>query len=257
MIGDGMDLQLKNKRVLLVGVGHGIGQAIARAYSEEGAKLCLISRDGNVLDSLMESIGGAKFGHDSFVADLMNDETRDEVINKLINSYKYFDIVIHNIGSSMQVKDCLAPLSVWQKVWMLNAGIAIAINSKLLPAMIKNNWGRIIHISSISANTLRGSAAYASAKAYLNAYTTTLGRAVAKNNVVVSAILPGAVAFKNGYWDKTRANNPEKYSQYLDEHQAIGRMGNPEEIASFALFLGSDQASFAIGAQIPVDGGSM
>lgn len=69
--------------------------------------------------------------------------------------------------------------------------------------------------------------------------------------------MPGAVTFYDGYWDKVLKTNPDKYYGFLKEHQAISRMGSPEEIANFALFLGSEKASFAAGALIPVDGGNM
>jgi len=141
------------------------------------------------------------------------------------------------------------------------------MNHYLLPPMLERGWGRVIHVSSISARTLRGNGLYSSAKAFLNSYVTTLGRELAASGVVVSAVMPGAVAFEGSYWDKRwqdtaprpdgERNGREICMDYLRHHQAANRFGTPEEIADLVLFLSSSQASFMQGCIIPVDGGSM
>ena len=76
------------------------------------------------------------------------------------------------------------------------------MNSVLIPTMIERGNGRVIHISSISAVMLRGNPLYASAKAFLNAYVTTVGRQLASTGVLLCSVMPGAVAFPGSYWDK-------------------------------------------------------
>ena len=98
------------------------------------------------------------------------------------------NIVVHCVGGSLVSRNALGTLQEWQHAWYFNAGLAIDMNNKLIPPMIEKQWGRVIHISSISAKTLRGNPLYASAKAYLDAYVTTVGRELASTGVSLAAV---------------------------------------------------------------------
>lgn len=252
-----MELGIKGKKVLIVGLGKGIGKAIVRAYADEGAYLTVLSRDKRNLKKIIDEIGGKKCRHSYLAVKLMEYGVPKNTAEKLISENICFDIVVHNIGGSLGIRDPLGQVEDWNKVWRLNTGIAIEMNNILIPPMIKQNWGRIIHISSISSRILKGAPQYCCAKAYLNAYVITVGRHFAKKGIVMSAILPGAVEFENSYWAEIKETNKGKYYGFLNEHQAINRMGTPEEIAAFALFMGSEQVRFASASIIPVDGGNM
>jgi 3-oxoacyl-[acyl-carrier protein] reductase len=123
--------------------------------------------------------------------------------------------------------------------------------------MIDKGWGRVIHISSISAVMLRGNPLYASAKAFLNAYVTTVGRTFASSGVVISAVMPGAVAFPGSYWDQYKVTDPVRCEDFLRHHQAANRFGTTKEIADVVLFMASEKASFMQAALVPVDGANM
>ena len=73
------------------------------------------------------------------------------IVRRYIPNFGNIDIVIHNVGGALGFKNPLGPIDQWNKVWYFNAGIAIEMNALLIPKMIENNWGRIVHISSISA----------------------------------------------------------------------------------------------------------
>jgi 3-oxoacyl-[acyl-carrier protein] reductase len=253
-----MDLGIKGKRVLIIGVGSGIGKSIALAFAGEGAVVTAISRDEQNLKKLISEMkGGKSSGHSYLATELLSEGNPRKTAIKLIKDHKRFDIVVHNIGHHLGIREPLAPVKDWQLIWQLNAGIGIEMNEILIPPMIEQGWGRVIHLSSISAIILRGSPQYCTSKAYLNAYITTVGRYLADKGVVMASVMPGAVEFKGGYWDEIKKSNPGKYYGFLKEHQAIGRMGTPEEIASFVVFVGSVHSSFATGTNIPVDGGNM
>ena len=259
-----MDFGIKDKRVLVTGASRGIGAAIARAFAGEGCKVSILARQEANLKQVFEEMGGAKKGHSFLAMDLMEDQAPTKALNKFLKGNDPFDIVVHNIGGACGCKDFLAPVKDWLQVWQFNAGIAIEMNALLVPLMQKQRWGRIIHISSVSAKLgeprfrpYGGALPYAAAKAYLNAYVQGLGRELAESNVVVTALMPGVILCEGKYWDKLRNTNPELVNDFLKHHCPIGRFGKPEEIASFAVFLGSQQASFAAGSIIPVDGGRM
>jgi 3-oxoacyl-[acyl-carrier protein] reductase len=252
-----MNFNISGKSVLVVGASKGIGRAIAKAYAEEGAIVTAIARSESQLKSLIEEIGGPNSVHRYFVFDMMETGMPTKASQLLLEDYKYFDIVIQCIGGIYKSRDPFSSIEFWINEWIFNVGIAIEMNNILIPPMVKRGWGRIIHISSISSKMLRGNVLYTCAKSYLNAYVINMGRLLANKGIIVSALMPGAVEFKDSYWEKIRNNNPDKYFGFLKEHQAIGRMGKPEEIAAFAVFLGSEQASFAAASLITVDGGNM
>jgi 3-oxoacyl-[acyl-carrier protein] reductase len=252
-----MELGIAGRKALVVGASKGIGRAIAVAFAGEGAEVTDVARSDELLGALVAEMGGGSAGHDLFATDLMADGAPHTTAERLLQQRGPFDIVVHSVGGPLDVRDPLSPVELWRRVWQFNVGIAIEMNELLIPPMIERNWGRVIHISSISAVMLRGAPPYACSKAYLNAYTKTIGRALADRGVVVSAVLPGAVAFEGSYWDKFVKEGHPRVEDFLRHHQAVGRMGTPEEIACFALLLGSELAGFAQAAVVPVDGGNM
>jgi len=257
-----MDLGIKNKRVVITGGSRGIGAEIARHFAKEGCRLSLIARNRKNLESMMDEVGGAREGHDFLDLDLRGRNTPNKAVNKLLSKHESIDIVVHNVGGGLGVKNPLAEAKDWYEVWKFNVGIAIEMNRVLIPPMKKKRWGRIIHISSISAVTggtmikpYGGAPAYSCAKAYLNMYTKVIGRELAKDNVIVSAVMPGTILSKGKHWDKMRKKNPEMVEKYLEQYHAIERFGRAEEIAPFVLVLASEYSTFAAGSILPVDGG--
>ena len=252
-----MDLGIAGKRVLVTGASQGLGRAISLDFAKEGCKVAVIARRADRLLELVAEMGGEECGHSYCAIDLMTDKGPTRAVKELTTRNGYFEIVVHNVGGTLNVKNPLSLAEEWYRVWRFNVGIAIEINALIIPPMQEQGWGRVIHISSISAESVRGSAPYAAAKAYVNAYVKGLGRAVAPTGVVVSALMPGAFISEEGDWDRIRKNNPTMMEDFLRHHHAIGRLGTPEEISPFVLFMASQFVTFATAAVIPVDGGTM
>jgi len=252
-----MDLGIKGKNTLIVGASKGIGRNIATAFAKEGARLTVIARSEDLLKELVEEISQYNdLDHKYYVADLM-EENPNELAKKWLEERGVFDIVVHNVGGSLVSRNALGTIEEWTHAWMFNAGLAIDMNNVLIQPMIDKGWGRVVHISSISAKMLRGNPLYASSKAFLNAYVTTVGRTVAPTGVVMSAVMPGAVAFEGSYWDNFTRTDPARCEDFLRHHQAVNRFGTTQEIADAVLFMASEQASFMQSALIPVDGANM
>lgn len=252
-----MHLGINKKHVLVVGASKGIGRSIAIGMAKEGAKLVIVARSEELLKQTAEeakSLGAESANYE--VCDIMECNTQ-EFAEYLLNKYGAFDIVVHNVGGSLISRDHLAGADDWNYALKFNAVASIDMNSKLIPPMIKQGYGRVIHISSISAIMLRGNPLYASAKAFLNAYVTTVGRQLAPTGVVMCSVMPGAVAFENSYWDKSVKAQDPKVDDFLRHHQAVNRFGTPEEIADMVLFLASEKSSFMQATNIPVDGANM
>ena len=236
-----MDLGLENKSVLIVGASKGIGKGIAMGFAQEHCRIVAVARTESLLvQAQTEALkqGAASFDYE--VRDIMNCDTK-ALARELMQKYGEFDVVVHNVGGALK----------------FNATAAIDMNSELIPPMVERGRGKVIHISSISAVMLRGNPLYASAKAFLNAYVTTVGRQLAPTGVMLCSVMPGAVAFEGSYWDKFIKEGHPRVEDFLRHHQAINRFGTPEEVANMVLFLASDKAAFMPAANIPVDGANM
>ena len=123
--------------------------------------------------------------------------------------------------------------------------------------MIKRQWGRIVHLSTLSATTYQGHAAYVSAKCALEGYVKSVSREVSKDNVILSAVAPGAIYTEGRYFAKIQKENPALLEEYLRAHLPIKRLGTTEDVGFAVAFLCSEQASYMAGAIVPVDGGWM
>lgn len=262
MEGNSMELGIKGKRVLITGGSRGIGAAIATDFANENCKVSIVSRDVASLKSKIKELGGESKGHEYIVSDLRDCGEPTRVAKELLARHQKIDIVVHNVGGALSQKDPLGCVEDWISVWQFNVGIAIEMNAVLIPEMKKKGWGRVVHISSISGElgdplleSFGGSLPYATAKAYLNAYIKGLGREMAKDNVVVTGVMPGAVLSKGKHWDKLNKENPTLVDKFLNQYYPIARFASGEEISPFVVLLASDKASFAAGSIIPVSGG--
>ncbi len=252
-----MELGLKDKHVFLTGGSRGIGRAAGLAFAKEGARVTAIGRDQARVDDVASELAEIGPDHSALCHDLEKEEAIVLAIERAEEHAGPIEIILHNIGGSLAVRDLLSPKSEWIKVWQHNVGVAIDINNLLVPKMVTAGWGRIVIMSSRAAVEFGGAGPYAAAKAYLNAYITTLGRELASKGVLCNGIMPSAIIAKGNSWDKAQKQDPEFVKEFLNAHQSIGRLGVPEDLIPFILLLASEANTFAAGSIISVDGGSM
>ena len=249
-----MNFKIRNKFALVTGASRGIGEEICRSLAKEGAKIIACSRNKKDLKKLISSLPNSN-KHFLINIDLSNYSNVKKLIKIIKNKKIQPDIIVNNLGGNLGFTNPLGSSEEWRKVMFLNTEVAIELNRSFIPNMIKKKWGRICHISSISAIENQGPPAYCASKAALNAYVRSLARYVAEKNVILTSVMPGAVFTKGGYWDKQSKKNPKKVKKYLAERMAIKRFGKVTEISEIVKFLCSDQASFFVGSNVLVDGG--
>lgn len=247
-----MDLGIKNKKALVTGAGRGIGKSIAINLAKEGAKVVVVSRTESYLKEVLEEMGGEEKGHYMIVCDLTKEGESQRVFEELKEKFWEPDILVNNLGGTLDIKDPFCSIEDWRRVYRINLEVAIELNNLVIPNMKKKAWGRIVNVSSVAAKENQGPVTYCSAKAALNAYTRSMGRLLSPEGIIMVAIMPGAVFTKGGYWDKVSSEYAE---QYVEDRMAIKRFGTPDEISKVVTFFCSEQASFCVGSLMMVDGG--
>lgn len=248
-----MNLQIEGKVALVTGAGRGLGHGICTSLANEGVTIIGCSRTESDLEKLRNLLKGDK--HDFINLDLSEMDGPSQLIDFVRKKGFSPDIIVNNVGGNLNLTDPLGPLNEWQQVMRLNIEIAIELNREFIPDMKKKKWGRICHISSISALENQGPPSYCAAKAALNAYIRSLGRFVSPYNVILTGVMPGAVLTEGGYWDEASRERPEHVAKYLTERMAIKRFGTISEISELVTFMCSEHASFCVGTSVLADGG--
>lgn len=242
-----MKLNIEGKKALVTGASRGIGEAVVASLLAEGVHVMGASR------TAPESISDSRFNF--CLSDLSRPSGAYSLIAKLDELGYEPDILVQNVGGNLGYTDPLKTSFGWKEVSDFNLTCAMILNEAFIPKMISRKWGRICHISSIAALENQGPPAYCAAKAALNAYVRSLGRYVAKDNVILTTIMPGAILTKGGYWDDAQKTRPEHVSSYLKDRMASQRFGEPDEVAKLVSVFVSEIASFCPGTSMLVDGG--
>jgi 3-oxoacyl-[acyl-carrier protein] reductase len=250
-----MDLGITHKRALITGAGRGIGRSITLSLAEEGVHVAYISRTKYDLEEIENLLKEKDIQSYMIQADLSEETSVNEVSAKVLDGFGPIDILINNLGGTLNVKDPFCSIEDWRRIWRINVEVAIEFANVFMPSMINQKWGRVINIASIAGLENQGPVPYCTMKAALVAYTRSMGRVLAPDGVIMASILPGAVFTQDGYWDITSKTNPEHVKKYLDDRMAIHRFGTLEEISKVVTFFCSQYVSFCVGSTIPVDGG--
>lgn len=247
-----MDLQLSDKTALVTGASIGIGHAVARALAAEGVRLCIMARRRPLLEALAAQIKAAG-GHEPHIAqfDIMEEGAAERLAQFALDKLGRVDILVNSAGGSRLSVPINAPESEWEEVMRLNFVRLRQLTHALAPGMMKNGWGRVIHITGKSEPSLGGLVAATPAKAAIHGWSKALSREVGKQGVTVNCLAPGHIMseqIRRKYSEEFRAEQNATES-------AVGRYGEPEELASLATFLASPVAGYITGTVIPVDGG--
>jgi len=245
-----MDLQLKGKTALVTGASMGIGRAIAKGLAAEGVKLCIAARRRPLLEELAREITAAGGPRPAIVeVDMMPEGAPSRLARAAFDALGHIDILVNCAGGSKPPIPIDAPEADWQEAMTLNFVRVRQLSHDVLPGMIRQGWGRIINISGKSEP--EHLIAATPAKAAIHAWSKGLSREVGKHGITVNCIQPGRIMS-----EQIRRKYSEEYrAKQSAEEIPVGRYGEPEELASLAVFLASPIARYITGAVLPVDGG--
>lgn len=242
-------MRLKDKTAIITGGGSGIGLATAHAFCKEGAKVILFGRREEKLVSAANELGDSAL---IVQGDMTHNDDLDQLINKTLNNFKGIDILVNSAGLFNG-----APLheisdSQWDGMMDINIRSVFQLTRRVLPIMMAQKSGSIVHISSIlGLIAVPEVAAYNVSKGALNQFSRSIAVEYGSYGIRSNSICPGLI-------DTDMTADLMKDADLMKEwskEYPIGRFGKPEDVASACLFLASDESSFITGTVLPVDGG--
>ncbi|OUJ72892.1 SDR family oxidoreductase [Hymenobacter crusticola] len=251
---------LLGKRALVTGGSKGIGKAIAEELARAGAEVIISART-----TAGEDLSGYYF----IAADLTKPDQVAKLQEEIAARFGGLDILINNVGGLTTPSGGFSTLTdeLWESELQLNLLAAVRLDRLFVPDMIAQKSGVIIHISSVNARQplWNVTMAYGATKAALNSYSKNLSMQLASKQVRVLTVSPGATrtaAMENfiaGYAAQLGMTVEDVTQQLLAQMGGIpmGRMAEPEEVASLVHFLVSPSAAYLTGANYAIDGGAL
>ena len=244
--------RLDGKVALITGGSRGIGLAIAHAFGEAGAKLVLSGR--TLSPEAKDGLKQAGYAYDFLEADVRDEGSADKLVRETVAKHGGLDILVNNAGIAAHGESAGFTDDRWREVMTVNVDSVFRTCRAALGPMRKKGSGAILNIGSISgiiSNIPQQQVAYNSSKAAVHMMTKSLASELAAENIRVNAIAPGYIET-----DMTRGGmENDEWFPIWRGMTPMGRVGQPEEIATAALFLCSPAGSYVTGEVLVVDGG--
>ena len=253
---------LKGKTALVTGASSGIGLGVAQSLAEEGVNLFLISRDEERLKESVENLRSSSDSRIEFLAGDVSDISLAEKSKDLVDSlFGECNILINNSGGPPMGNFLDFSVKEWESAYKQNLFSIINFTKNFYPDMQKNNWGRIINISSTLAKEPTPQMVLsATMRAGVSAFSKAVSSEMAPFGVTINTICPGGVLtqrMKNLV--ETSAKNQKKdFEEVLKESVnsiPLGRFATTEEFSKIVLFLVSEHAGYITGVSLMADGG--
>lgn len=240
-----MDLGLKNKKALVFGSSMGIGRAIAETLIAEGAKVAICSRSLDRLHGVAREIGASL----SVAADLSKPGEAARAVKEVIQNFGSLDILVTNTGGPAKGNFSEITATQWstdfQSLWM---SVVESMNAAL-PEMKKNNFGRILMVTSIAGKEPLPSLTTSNGlRAGLEGLCKSVATEMAPFGITINILRPG-------YTNTDRLKELKLTEDRIKQMVPAGRLGDPKEFADFAAFLASERAAYVTGQCISIDGG--
>lgn len=249
-------MRLKDKVAVITGAGAGIGSSIAQAFAREGAKVICSSRRASNVNAVAETILAAGGEAVAIQCDVSAEDDVKRLVQATLEKYGRLDVLVNNAGVNYVKEFEGVTPSDWDRVINTDLRGTYLCSWYAIPQMIRQGMGSIINITSVhTLACLPGAAPYDAAKWGVVGLTKSMAVEFAARNIRVNALSPGLIDTQ--IWDDIKSAAPDLHEclDYWRSNIPMGRVGTPAEIASLAVFLASDEASYVTGANIVADGG--
>lgn len=244
-----MDL-LKEKVAIVTGSNRGIGKAIVEEYVKNSAIVYAICRQYGCIDDLANELNTIYPGTICPIyLDVTDDEASKKAFQSIYKKHKKIDILVNNAGVMHDALIGMISDKVIEDNFTVNVFSVIKLTQLASRFMVKNQSGSIINISSIiGTNGNSGQSVYSASKGAVVSFTKSAAKELAPKGIRVNAIAPGVIK------TDLLAMTPEDLLQEKIKNIKMGRIGEPEEVASVSVFLGSNLSNYISGQVIGVDG---
>lgn len=248
-------LDLSGQVAIVTGASRGLGEAIAATLHRCGAKIALVARSRDDLERVAADLRSRPNGSDAastrvYAIDVADEQATSSMVADVLAAWGRIDILVNNAGLVSPGTFEEVDTAEWQRLIDANLTGAYQLIRAVAPTMQAQRHGRIVNISSISAQTggVSGGVHYAASKGGMLAMTKTLARDLGPYNVTVNSIAPGQI-------DSRPGSMQGEQRRQIESMVPLGRLGDPEDIANAVLYLVSRMGKYVTGATLDVNGG--
>lgn len=248
-------LDFNGQVVIVTGSGSpkGIGRTIAQTFAKQGATVILtdINQEGVEANAKeIEAMGGKAYG---VAGNICDKPSVDALIADVMDKYGRIDVLVNNAGISQKVTVADMTMADIQRIFTVNMFGLFQITQAVCEVMKKQNYGRIVHLSSVSGKRgggVFGGAHYSASKAAVLGFSKNLAREVSQYGITTNCVCPGLI--NTEIWKSL----PAEQAQAVIDTIPMGRPGETQEVANAIVFLASKEASYITGEEIDINGGS-
>lgn len=250
-------MKLDGKVAIVTGGAMGNGLGIVKVFLKYGADVIVIDYSDKLTETLQGLNNPKLMGYS---ADIRNRKMLKAIVNDIISKKGKIDILVNNAGVAKLDKFVDMTDDVRDYHFDINIKGTWNMTQVVVPHMIKNNYGKIVNLSSVTGPIVAdpGEVAYATTKAAILGFTKSLAMELVNNNINVNAIMPGYIMtpMVEGIAKDTNKDNPNSVIEGIESGIPMGRLGTIEELGELAAFLASDESSYITGQGIVIDGAS-
>jgi NAD(P)-dependent dehydrogenase (short-subunit alcohol dehydrogenase family) len=245
--------RFQGKVAIVTGAAQGMGEAIARKFAAEGAKVVVADMQGQAAETLAQSIRDTGGDALALEVNVVDEKQVDSMVAKTIAAYGTVDILVNNAGVLRPTAFEDISEAEWDFVMDVNVKGVFLCSKAVLPVMKAKSYGKIVNQGSLAgkATSTLGGAHYTTSKAAVHGLTRHLAREAAPYLINVNAVCPGVIG------TPMALGIGEETLKKAIAGIPFGRLGKPGEVADAVLFLASDEASFITGAALDIHGAEL
>jgi 2-hydroxycyclohexanecarboxyl-CoA dehydrogenase len=249
-------MKLKDCVAIVTGGGSGIGRAIATKFSEQGSKLVIVDRKGDLANETVSMIKKPETEAIGIKADVTNFTQVQEMVKTALMTFGKIDILVNNAGWDRFGPFIETTPEFWDTILNLNLKGHIYCSRAVLDHMIERKNGIIINIASDAGRVgFRGEVVYSAAKGGLIAFGKALAKEVGEHGIRINSVAPGPTATPMLQTGIEKNKYVFDEMMLLKKQTPLGRFGTPDEVADLVLFLASNESKFITGQVISINGG--
>jgi 3-oxoacyl-[acyl-carrier protein] reductase len=241
--------------VVVTGAARGIGAGTAKRFAEEGASVAVLDLEQEAAEASARELPADRAM--GVACNVAEGNSVEKAVAAVVDEFGKIDVLVNNAGVTRDNLLFKMTEEDWDTVMSVHLKGSFLMSKAVQKHMVEHKYGKILNLSSVSALGNRGQANYSAAKMGLQGFTRTLALELGQFGINVNAVAPGFIVTDMTDATARRVGmEPEEYRKVAAERSPIRRVGYPEDIASAAAFLCSDEASFITGQILYVDGGA-